>query len=255
MTHTTSAEPGKKVAMSDDESSVPGDGIPFSDELVSRVVHYLSALEVGERLPSERLLAEELGVSRTALRDRLMRLEAIGVVERRSGSGTYLRGLSSPMTGDTLAMGMMANNLHPISMMPVRVALEREAARQAALRSDHINLARMAVALDGMNVDGDHAFRDADRDFHDALIAASGMPGLQFFGEVMRGILSATVLEVPLEERAGLLRDLHVAIYEAVRDHDPELAMRAVDAHFDWMDQAIERGALGGMERTPGDRR
>lgn len=221
-----------------------GGDIPFSDDLVSRLVHHLSSLEVGERLQSERALAETLGVSRTALRDRLMRLEAIGVVERRAGSGTYLRGLSSPMTGDTLAMGMMANNLDPGSMMPVRVALEREAGRQAAQRGDHINLARMAVALDGMtNGVDDHGFREADRVFHDALIAASGVPGLQFFGEILRDILTATVREVPLVERDHLY-ELHVEIYKAVRDGDPVRAMQAVDGHFDWMDAAVERGAF-----------
>ncbi len=218
--------------------------IPFSDDLVSRLVQHLSTLDSGERLQSERVLAEMLGVSRTALRDRLMRLEAIGVVERRSGSGTYLRGLSSPMTGDTLAMGMMANNLDPGSMMPVRVALEREAARQAAKRGDHINVARMAVALDGMmNSVDDHGFREADRAFHDALIRASGVPGLQFFGDVLRDILVATVREVPITERDHLY-GLHVEIYQAVRDGDPGRAMHAVDGHFEWMEAAIERGTF-----------
>lgn len=55
------------------------------------MVQHLSSLEVRERLPREHVLAETLGVSRTALRDRLMRLEAIGVDERRSGSGTDSR--------------------------------------------------------------------------------------------------------------------------------------------------------------------
>lgn len=232
--------------MTDDEAPQRDGGweVPFSDDLLSRMVHHLSSLEVGERLPSERVLAETLGVSRTALRDRLMRLEAIGVVERRSGSGTYLRGLSSPMTGDTLAMGMMANNLDPGSMMPVRVGLEREAGRQAAKRGDHINLARMAVALDTMRESADdHGFREADRDFHDALVAASGVPGLQFFGEILRNILTATVREVPLDERDHL-HGLHVEIYEAVRDGDPARAMKAVDGHFDWLDAAIERGTF-----------
>jgi len=225
----------------------PGTGlnIPFSDELGSRLVQHLAQLEEGERLPSERVLAEELGVSRTALRDRLMRLEAIGVVERRSGSGTYLRGLSSPMTGDTIAMGMMANNLQPGSMMPVRVALEREAGRQAAMRSDHINLARMAVALDIMaDAADDVIFREADRAFHDALIAASGVPGLQFFGEILHDILRATVREVPLTEGRDRLHELHIEIYQSVRDGDSARAMRAVDGHFQWLDEAIERGTF-----------
>jgi GntR family transcriptional repressor for pyruvate dehydrogenase complex len=227
--------------------TVTGEGldIPFSDELVSRLIRHLSTLQEGERLPSERSLSDALGVSRTALRDRLMRLEAIGVLERRAGSGTYLRGMSSRMASDTLAMGMVVNNLQPGSMLPVRVALEREAARQAALRTDHLNLARMAVALDGMNVGvDDHAFREADYRFHSALIAASGVPSLEFFADILRDILSATIREVPLVERVEQLRPVHEAIYVAVRDRDPIGAMRAVDAHFEWLEQAAARGTF-----------
>ncbi|MGO1412784.1 MAG: FadR/GntR family transcriptional regulator [Microbacterium sp.] len=239
--------------MTEEPPSTPPDPpeIPFADELVGRLIRRLSSLREGERLPSERALADTLGVSRTALRDRLMRLEAIGVVERRAGSGTYLRGLSSRMTSDTLAMGMLVNNLNPGSMMPVRRALEREAARQAAMRVDHINLAHMAVALDRMasSVD-DGAFREADHAFHTALIAASGVPGLEFFGEMLRDILWATVREVPLAERVSQLTDLHVDIYQAVRDSDPDAAMRAVDVHFDWFDGAIARGTISGGESS-----
>ncbi len=221
--------------------------IPFSDHLVSGLIGELTSLHEGERLPSERVLAEKLGVSRTALRDRLMRLEAIGVLERRAGSGTYLRGLSSRMTSDTLAMGMLVNNLQPGSMMPVRLALEREAARQAAMRVDHINLAHMAVALDEMRAARDErAFREADRAFHTALIAASGVPGLEFFGEMLRDILRETIREVPLHDRVDELNVRHAEMYEAVRASDPDAAMRAVDAHFGWLEDAIARGTFDG---------
>lgn len=234
--------------MTDEPLRSPQDAdtdLPFADGLISRLIAQLSTLKEGERLPSERALAETLGVSRTALRDRLMRLEAIGVVERRSGSGTYLRGLSSRTASDTISMGLLVNNLQPGSMMPVRRALEREAARQAAMRVDHINQAHMAVALDRMRVAvGDREFREADRAFHTALIAASGVPALEFFGEMLRDMLRATIRDVPLSERVAQLKDLHVELFEAVRAADPQRAMLAVDAHFDWLDNAIVRGTF-----------
>lgn len=219
--------------------------IPFADELSTRLVDILSELPPGERLPSERALAEQLGVSRTALRDRLMRLESVGTIERRSGSGTYLRELSSKSTGNTIAMGMRTNNLQPDSMRPVRAALEREAARLAAKRTDHMNLARMAEALDEMEIGTeDKALSDADYRFHTALIAASGSEGLIFFSDVMRDILRATVLEVPLKQRQAQMIPIHRPIYEAVQQKDPEAAMRAIDAHFDWLESMVESGDL-----------
>lgn len=217
--------------------------VPFSDDLLSRMVHHLSSLGVGERLPSERVLAETLGVSRTVLRGRLMRLEAIGVAERRSGSAHTCAGSRRPWRVTRWAMGMMANNLDAGSMMPVRVGLEREARRQAARRGDHINLARMAVALDTMRESADdHGFREADRDFHDALVAASGCPvcssSARFCGtssprrcvkSLWTSVTTCTDCTPRLRGRAGWRSDR---------------AMQAVDGHFDWLDAAIERGTF-----------
>lgn len=219
--------------------------IPFSDELSTKLVDLLAELPPGERLPSERALAEKLGVSRTALRDRLMRLESVGTIERRTGSGTYLRELSSKSTGDTIAMGMRTNNLRPDSMRPVRAALEREAARLAAKRTDHMNLAHMAEALDEMEIGTENKeLRDADYRFHTALLAASGSDGLIFFSDVMRDILRATVLEVPLAQRQAEMIPIHRPIFEAVQRKDPEGAMRAVDTHFEWLESMVESGTL-----------
>jgi GntR family transcriptional repressor for pyruvate dehydrogenase complex len=220
--------------------------VPFSDDLTGRLVQHLDKLSEGERLPSERDLADALGVSRTALRDRLMRLEAVGVVERRTGSGTYLMGLSAKRVSDTLAIGMVISHLEPRSLIPVRVGLEREAARRAALRTDHINLARMMMAVDQMSPESDEkAFLEADRRFHAALIDASGLPGLVFFSEIMRDLLWATIHEVPLETRLSHLQALHLDICTAIRAQDPHAAMAAVDAHFDWMEDMV---ALGKMD-------
>lgn len=223
--------------------------VPFSDELTARLVQYLNELPEDGRLPSERDLADALRVSRTALRDRLMRLDAIGVLERRPGSGTHLVGLSSKRVSDALAIGMVFGDLEPSSLIPVRVGLEREAARRAAQRTDHINLAKMMIAIDQMSGDSDEkTFREADRQFHTALLNASGLPGLIFFSEIMRDLLWVTIHEVPLETRLPKLQELHLDIYEAVRTREPDAAMAAVNAHFDWLEDML---ALGKIERQP----
>jgi len=218
---------------------------PFSDNLTGRLVQHLGGFELEQRLPSERDLAETLGVSRTALRDRLMRLEAIGVVERRTGSGTYLKRLSAKRVSDTLAIGMAVSDLEPSAMIPVRVGLEREAARRAAMRADHINLARMMMAVEQMGPDSNQQdFREADLLFHTALIDASGLSGLVFFAEIMRDLLWATIHEVSFDTRQAQLQTIHLDIYEAVREQDPKRAMEAVDAHFDWLDEMMVLGKI-----------
>src|SRR5262245_52831622 len=66
-----------------------GYGDPVTDALVER----LRTVGVGKRIPGERLLSDELGVSRTLLRDRLGTLEALGVLRRQTGAGTYVQEL------------------------------------------------------------------------------------------------------------------------------------------------------------------
>lgn len=108
------------------------------------------------------------------------------------------------------------------------------------------------MAIDQMGSDSDEkAFREADRRFHTALINASGLPGLIFFSEIMRDLLWATIHEVPLETRLSQLQELHLDIYEAVRAKDPDAAMNAVDAHFDWMEDMLALGKMEPSASTP----
>ncbi|MFI6628637.1 GntR family transcriptional regulator [Nonomuraea fuscirosea] len=89
----------------------------------------------GARMPPERELAERLGVSRGALRDRLRLLEGFGVLSRRQGSGTYVRRLAPEGLEFALDLALSASHLSIESLHSVRVALERQAARKAALRA------------------------------------------------------------------------------------------------------------------------
>ena len=94
-------------------------------------------LEPGEKLPTERILAERLKVSRNTVREALTRWEGLGLVERRQGSGTYLKAavsldmLHMPLT---LAGGNDFTGL--MRTLEIRRALEAEAAALCAIRSD-----------------------------------------------------------------------------------------------------------------------
>jgi GntR family transcriptional regulator, transcriptional repressor for pyruvate dehydrogenase complex len=150
----------------------------FDDVLMGRIADQILAMDAGEKLPSEREQAESLGVSRTALRDRLSRLESMGVLERRSGSGTFVKQLRPESVAESIALGLMASNMSVASLRSVRHALERQAAIEGCARADHISLAHMAIALDRMDVsDSTDELHDADLAFHTALFAASGSAG------------------------------------------------------------------------------
>src|SRR5690625_5262286 len=104
----------------------------FQDPILGNLVELISTKSPGQRLPSERELSERLGVSRTALRDRMGRLESFGVLERREREGAIYTGLQPEKMGEVLIMGQISSEIHVESLETVRHAMEREAAILAA---------------------------------------------------------------------------------------------------------------------------
>lgn len=234
-----------------DEHDVAGyTGDPISTAL-SDLIHDLGP---GGRLPSERELVERLGVSRTTLRDRLQMLQALGVISRAQGSGTYVQPLDSAGLTLALNLGISSSGLTLDSLHSVRVALERQAAIEAARYGDPVQIAYMEKALlvmDGAR--GDDAMDSADYLFHDALLRASGNPALAFFADALAGVLHRALRERRREMRR-LLNDrrvmiaVHRRVHEAVRSGDPAASTEAVDAHFRTYVQLI-----GGPDPTTPD--
>ncbi|MEC3976593.1 FadR/GntR family transcriptional regulator [Amycolatopsis sp. H20-H5] len=233
------------------KSEDPGDAQPspavFAGDAVSAaVLELLSGLSVGEKLPPERTLAADLGVSRPALRDRLRLLEALGVLRRRAGDGTYLQSLRPESLTLALNVAIQASDLSRGALHSVRVGLERQAAREAALAAEPVPIAYMKRALNAMASAEHTAVDEADIAFHQALMRSSLNSSLVFFGEALHGVLRQEILGNrrimhPLADDSRLMIDLHEPIYAAVLAGDAEAAMRAVDGHFEGFDALLRR--------------
>src|SRR5690625_2435343 len=166
---------------------------PFGDELLGMIVQQITEMGQGVKLPSERAQAMDLGVSRTALRDRLSSLESIGILERRKGVGTFTKGLNPEVVQESLFLGMVSSGINLQSLRSVRIALERQAAIEAAQNEDPDAKEGMLQALEVMDIsESSEALHAADIDFHKAVFTASKSAGLIFFSEVMRGALDPT---------------------------------------------------------------
>jgi GntR family transcriptional regulator, transcriptional repressor for pyruvate dehydrogenase complex len=214
------------------------------EDVVTRAVAGLvRQLSPGDRLPPERTLAAALKVSRTALRDRLSVLEGLGVLARKTGSGTYVRELQSGNLAIALDLAVSASRLSLDSLHSVRVGLERQAAREAARLAEPVPIAYMGKAVKLMQESAPRQpeMLDADLTFHRALFTAAGNPALSFFADAL-----SQVLEDDLAQRYRLIGrqpafrqmmiDVHVAVYVAVRSGDERRAMDAIDRHFDAID-------------------
>jgi GntR family transcriptional repressor for pyruvate dehydrogenase complex len=188
-------------------------------EAVSERLRTLLEEEVGpgDRLPPERRLAEELGVSRGSVREGLRRLVDLGIVEARRGSGTYV----APIDLDDL--------------LEVRLRVEPFAARLAAQRRTAAQLKRLRRTLGGLRaVLGDaNAFAAADLEIHRTVTDASGSVALRVLlaalGDLLRQSRETTAPEH--EVRVAALAALE-RLVDAIDAGDARGAERAMRAHL-----------------------
>lgn len=225
------------------------------DHVFQALLSRITSLKPGERLPSERSLAGDLSINRTTLRDRLQSLESLGVLDRRTGSGTYVKAISPQTVSTVVSLGLIGRGLTIESLQPVRVALERQAAKEAASRAAPGPMAIMATSVKRMDLSSDPLeLYAADLDFHRALFEASSSPALIFFADALADVLARSVEQrrarmQQLAHDSALMREVHRAIYDAVLSGDEAASMEAVESHFRVIDSLVldsESGPDGG---------
>jgi DNA-binding FadR family transcriptional regulator len=130
---------------------------------------------IGERLPPERDLAKQLGVSRPSVREALIALEVEGFVEVRVGSGVYVMGSKSPAHADVLPA-----DSGPFELIRARWLIEAECAALASKHATKAQVRAMEEALDQMAEDCRRGSMPlaSDRQFHLRIAEASGNSAL-----------------------------------------------------------------------------
>jgi len=186
-------------------------------------------LPVGARLPSEHELARAFGVSRAIVREGLGSLRSVGLVESRSGAGTFVRSVTPTLGGLLLAGRHSSGELHEL-----RSHVEVPGAALAALRRTEEHLRRLEELIErhAHTVDAEVWARD-DLLFHVTLAEATGN-SLQ-----VRFVTDLTELQLELtltmaRMAAGLAAPVeeHGAIVDAVRRQDEEAAGRGMAMHL-----------------------
>lgn len=214
-------------------------------------------LRIGGRLPGERVLAEQLGISRPSVREAVRVLEAMGVVRTGTGSGPEAGAVIvaepvSPLTA-VLRLHLATNHLPMGDVVETRLLLESWSAREAAARE--LGAGELKVAeglLDRMDDAGlpPEEFHLLDAEFH---VALSGLAGNVLIAAVMaslrsaiHGYVLAAVPNLPDWEATAVgLRSEHRAILAAVRCGEPERAAELVTAHIRGFYEAARLAPFG----------
>ena len=218
----------------------------LDDAALAALVELLLELSPGDRLPSERELTERLGISRNTLRDRIGRLESIGVLTRKQRQGTFYSGLQPEQAGNVLVLGLMLHEMTFESLISVRHALERQAALEACRNVTAEDFLRLTEAVEAMHRTKDGmVLLESDSAFHRALFAASGSPALQFFSQMLQTVLRGTLRHLTLAHDFERMREVHLDILNAVEAGDEHAASLAIDAHFAWLHELRDRELRG----------
>src|SRR3954449_9003580 len=191
----------------------------------------------GARLPPERDLAREVGVSRPTVRAGLRTLAALGVVRSRRGSGTYIPDGPPTLGADALSFLAALHKITVDDVYEVRRILEVGAAGLAAERATPDQLATLAdeVASLFASLGDRQAFLVHDINFHRGVAAASGNPIVASLVEMVSALYyerRRTTAERASDRDVRDAADAHRQIYHAVRAHDVDRARRAMNDHL-----------------------
>jgi GntR family transcriptional regulator, transcriptional repressor for pyruvate dehydrogenase complex len=211
----------------------------LADRAYTKIVEIIKDqdLQVGDRLPSEPRLAEMFGMSRTMVREALVRLSSDGLTESRRGAGSYVKRRPSDRLGSHVPMDELAATL---GTYEVRFVLEAEAARLAALRRSHEQLAEIEEALEALRVTlfSSLPAHEEDWQLHRRIALASAnsafVAALESLHDEVNPILRAGV-DISRSRPPEVLQAMfgeHEAVVEAIRARDGEGAALAMRWHL-----------------------
>ncbi len=212
----------------------------LSDDTVKQILSLIAdgRLKVGDKLPSERQLVKDLGVSRVPVREALRALEARGLIQVSPGKGAFIVRRPQDADGDhSLKQWFWENRDRVLELLEVRGALEQEAAYHAAERADADDLRELETALERMQEAVSSADMEAtiehDQAFHILISRASKN---RFFPllieELVNTLYESRKSVLGLPNAAGRSLREHRMIFEAIQNRNPKKAKEALLVHL-----------------------
>ena len=216
--------------------------------------------KLGDRLPTERELAEQFGVSRPTLREAMIALEMLGMIEARHGLGIYVTSNARPAA----PTNELDFEIGAFELIEARRLFEGEAAALAATAITDDQIRELESLIERMAREEEIQGEDADREFHMVIARASG-----------NGAIIATIENLwDWRDRSALARNIltrargmglepriveHRRVFEALKAHDPAAARQAMRDHLerviDHLLHATETEAVERARQETGARR
>ncbi len=213
------------------------------EEIVEQLKDIIESgeLQVGERLPSERELAEQFAVSRVSIRQALTVLETVGLIERKIGGGTYT---ISP-NDDAIKRKLSQIKSSIFEPMEVRMMLEPQIAMLAAKRANEDNIKEIEFYIKEQEkkIAAEQLITDEDGKMHMAIARATNNTIVISLLETINEMVWET-RKNSISAEGGSQRSLegHKEILEAIKNHDQDAAYEAMKKHLISVEELIMSG-------------
>jgi GntR family transcriptional repressor for pyruvate dehydrogenase complex len=202
----------------------------------------LTKLHAGDKLPSERELAEMLRVSRGSIRDAIRSLELMGLVEARQGTGTIVREVSADSLVVPFANALKRRKELVTELLDFRKMLEPSLAARAAAHVSAEELVEMEDILrrqEEKQRQGDAAIEE-DSEFHYSIALASDNSVVLKVIDILMDLLRDTrARSLQVEGRPQKSLSGHRRILAAIKRHDAEAARAAMRRHLEDVEEIV----------------
>jgi len=217
--------------------TIPIERAGVAEQLIKQILDLIrrGILTAGQKLPSERELASQLGVGRPSLREALRALSLLGVVEIKQGEGVFVSSLTPESLLSPIHFFLSLDEYSLDHLFEARIVIESSMAGLAAARIDETALEQLAICVNqGPDVvDNPDRFREVDMEFHATIAEACKNPFLirtvQNFYELGRVSRELTSKLAKLRKQSHLD---HAVIFQALLERNSSGASAAMTVHL-----------------------
>lgn len=190
----------------------------------------------GDKLPSENELASTFGVSRMTIRQSMQKLKALGLIETRTGSGSYVREINPEDSLQDLIPLMYIGGPSQQHVFQFREMIDSESARIATPLADEKGLQKLERIFEKMKDaaarDDGKAFSEYDLKFHTAIVKLTGNPMIIKAYQILLSVLEESMNSVIEKMKYAPALDYHSRIIKAMRDKDGVRAEELMREHI-----------------------
>lgn len=204
------------------------------------------ALEKGDKLPSERELVEQLGVSRASIREAIRALEMIGLVESRQGEGNFIGGDINSSFFEPLSVMFMLNGGKSEDVLELRRVIEVEAAALAAGKITEEEKEELVKLMnDLIEAEDEQESAKADMALHYAIARMSGNYLILILLNTISSLMESFIRDargmiLREESKRDVLLEEHKKICDSIIQENPEASAQAMRAHLKTINETMK---------------